>query len=501
MLLKSLASLFCVAGAALLSQAVQAGAVSDVITVNTYLPGHQMAPGVVSSPTGEKLIAWRDETQNTYYLQRIDTAGVLSPNKMLLPFEQATAIATARSGNFIVVSRSQFSAQPGYLINLYDRNGNLISAPIRYSTNPNAAGGVSIAPNGSFVAVYSEPSPLGYTLFMKRYTATGTQIGYAIPIAQTTNGALLGGGGVAFDDAGNMTVTWMNILLSVPDVWMRRFDASGTPTNTPATVHSNTAGTQTGGSIAMNSSGNFVIGWCDNQPNTNIWNAYVQRYNVLGHPVNDPIRLNATDLPREPSLSVAMMDDGSFVATWNTDSAFGAPPGKAAIKARQFRSDGTPAGNEFYVSPPDGDSGEAANVAMDMAGNFVVGWQSYNAVTGYDAKIRAFKMDTLPPTQILINGQTVQGISGATDSWKYFKITVPAGTKNLSVNMTGSQIGDGDVYFRWGGYPTLSKWEIRPALNGNNEAFTVGTPPAGDFYIAIHGYSAYTSNNLTVRYW
>lgn len=196
-----------------------------------------------------------------------------------------------------------------------------------------------------------------------------------------------------------------------------------------------------------------------------------------------------------------MMDDGSFVATWNTDSAFGAPPGKAAIKARQFRSDGTPAGNEFYVSPPDGDSGEAPNVAMDMAGNFVVGWQSYNAVTGYDAKIRAFKMDTLPPTQMLINGQTVQGISGATDSWKYFKITVPAGTRNLSVNMTGSQIGDGDVYFRWGGYPTLSKWEIRPALNGNNEAFTVGTPPAGDFYIAIHGYSAYTSNNLTVRYW
>ncbi|MFZ6676607.1 PPC domain-containing protein [Undibacterium sp. Tian12W] len=498
---KNLASLLCVAGAALLSQTAQAEAVGDAIIVNTYLPGNQLMVSVTANPTGEKVVLWRDETQSTYYVQRVDTAGILSPNKILLQLERAYGIKTTRSGNFAVMSQSQSVPQPGYFVNLYDRNGSLVTSPIRFSSFANAGGAVGMASNGSFAVLYSEYAGSNSTLFLKRYTATGAQIGNAITVAQSTNGAYLGGSDLAIDESGNITVTWMNILSSVPDVWIRRFNASGSPITAPATVHLNTLGTQTGGQIAMNSSGSFIVTWNDNQPNTSIWNSYIQRYNEYGNPVNDAIRVNTTALPREPSFSAAMMDDGSFVAAWNTDDELAVPASKAAIKAKQFKSDGTPVADEFFVSTPNGDGSAASKVAMDLAGNFLVGWHSANASTGYDAKIRAFKMDTLPPTQVLINGQTVQGISGATGSWKYFKITVPAGKSNLSVNMNSTQTGDGDVYFRRGGYPTLNKWDIRPNLNGNNESFTVGTPPAGDFYIAIYGYAAYTSNNLTVSYW
>jgi hypothetical protein len=56
------------------------------------------------------------------------------------------------------------------------------------------------------------------------------------------------------------------------------------------------------------------------------------------------------------------------------------------------------------------------------------------------------------------------------------------------------------MYIRFGAFPSLTAWDYRPYVNGSNEAIAISNPLPGDFYIAIHGRSAYASVGLTASY-
>lgn len=99
----------------------------------------------------------------------------------------------------------------------------------------------------------------------------------------------------------------------------------------------------------------------------------------------------------------------------------------------------------------------------------------------------------------LSNGQTVASLSGAQGSWQYFKITVPSGQTSLAINMSGGS-GDADLYVKLGSQPTSSSYDYRPYLSGNNESVSVTNPAAGDWYIGVYGYSAYSGVSLTATY-
>ncbi|HEV7425232.1 MAG TPA: M4 family metallopeptidase [Thermoanaerobaculia bacterium] len=99
----------------------------------------------------------------------------------------------------------------------------------------------------------------------------------------------------------------------------------------------------------------------------------------------------------------------------------------------------------------------------------------------------------------LTNNQTVTGLSGATNSFTNFKITVPAGQTQLKITMSGGT-GDADLYVKRGAQPTLTVYDYRPYLTGNNETVTVANPVAGDWYISLNGYAAYSGVSLNANY-
>jgi Zn-dependent metalloprotease len=99
----------------------------------------------------------------------------------------------------------------------------------------------------------------------------------------------------------------------------------------------------------------------------------------------------------------------------------------------------------------------------------------------------------------LTNGVTVTGLSGATGSFTNYKITVPAGQTQLKITMSGGT-GDADLYVKRGAQPTLSVYDYRPYLTGNNETVTVTNPVAGDWYISLNGYAAYSGVSLNATY-
>ncbi len=93
----------------------------------------------------------------------------------------------------------------------------------------------------------------------------------------------------------------------------------------------------------------------------------------------------------------------------------------------------------------------------------------------------------------------VTNISGATGSWHYYTVNVPAGATNLKIAISGGS-GDCDLYVKFGSQPTLSSYDYRPYLYGNNESVTVTTPQAGTYYIGLNGYQTYSGVTLTASY-
>ncbi|MEA2327995.1 MAG: bacillolysin [Thermoanaerobaculia bacterium] len=99
----------------------------------------------------------------------------------------------------------------------------------------------------------------------------------------------------------------------------------------------------------------------------------------------------------------------------------------------------------------------------------------------------------------LTNNQTVTGLSGATGSFTNYKITVPAGQTQLKITMSGGT-GDADLYVKLGAQPTSTVYDYRPYLTGNAESVSVTNPAAGDWYISLNGYAAYSGVSLNANY-
>ncbi|MGA9335092.1 MAG: PKD domain-containing protein, partial [Rudaea sp.] len=91
----------------------------------------------------------------------------------------------------------------------------------------------------------------------------------------------------------------------------------------------------------------------------------------------------------------------------------------------------------------------------------------------------------------LQNGVPVTGQSGGTGDQLMYTVVIPAGASNLVIAESGGT-GDADLYVKFGSAPTLSSYDCRPYLYGNNESCTVASPQAGTYYVMLNGYQAFS---------
>jgi vibriolysin len=104
-----------------------------------------------------------------------------------------------------------------------------------------------------------------------------------------------------------------------------------------------------------------------------------------------------------------------------------------------------------------------------------------------------------PPTTPLSNNVPLSSLSGATGSKTYYKLTVPSGQSSLTFTISGGT-GDADMYVKFGAAPTLSTYDCRPYTAGNSETCTFNNPAAGDWYVMLNGYAAYSGVTLNGKY-
>jgi vibriolysin len=139
---------------------------------------------------------------------------------------------------------------------------------------------------------------------------------------------------------------------------------------------------------------------------------------------------------------------------------------------------------------------ETCTFSPPSAGTYYINLHGYAAYSG--VTLKASYSATTGGDPYLTNGVGVTGISGATSSAKYWRIAAPAG-KTLTVKISGGS-GDADLYTRFGSRPTTTTYSCRPYLTGNTETCTTTGTQAGDYYIMLRGYAAYSGVTLIGSY-
>ena len=95
----------------------------------------------------------------------------------------------------------------------------------------------------------------------------------------------------------------------------------------------------------------------------------------------------------------------------------------------------------------------------------------------------------------LASGAAVQNLSGGEGSTRLYRITVPAGATLLDVSTSGGT-GDVDLYVRRGQPPSASGADCASEGDDNTERCTIASPAAGDWYVLVVGFEAFSGLTL-----
>ena len=289
------------------------------------------------------------------------------------------SVATDPAGNFVVVWQSQGDGSGlGVFGRRYDSSGAPQGSEFQVNTftsgtqrNPAVAADGS----GNVIVVWSgNGTPSGFVgLYGQRYSSSGATLGAEFTVS---TGHYEYHPDVAADAAGNFVVVWQDIQDgSSSGVRGQRFDSGGSPVGAQFQVNSTTGGGQGSPSVAISSTGDFVVVWDGDGPSTT--DIFGQRYNSSGTAQGSEFLVNTYTTSFQRLPSVAADSAGNFVVTWQEYSY---PPRN--ISARRFSSSGSPLGAEFKVNTTTpGTQGDPA-VAADPAGNFVVVWDSFASEDG-----------------------------------------------------------------------------------------------------------------------
>ncbi len=155
-----------------------------------------------------------------------------------------------------------------------------------------------------------------------------------------------------------------------------------------ALINSTASVGQTGPSVAMDPSGDYVVAWSQQYSPESAFNYEVDAkiYNSAGVAQGATIKVASANEFAEPS--VAMDANGNFVVAWivlNTSNYY------TEIQAQRFnagarrRGARSPSAATLVKAP----QAEDPKVAMDSAGDFTIAWQGYDT-TGADQSAGVF---------------------------------------------------------------------------------------------------------------
>ena len=192
---------------------------------------------------------------------------------------------------------------------------------------------------------------------------------------------------VAMNGSGDFMVVWEDNSDSSDgsshDIFARGFQPGGCESFDDIAANTLTSGQQDSPSAAMDSDGNFVVVWRDDNDDNGVGQIYARGFNHDGSQSFGYMTVNSVPGGEQRRPVVAMEPNGSFVVVWEDDSSSSDGSGNYDLHARGFHANGAQKFGDIVVNATTG--GQQLNPAIAMApnGDFVVTWEDDNDGNGY----------------------------------------------------------------------------------------------------------------------
>lgn len=211
---------------------------------------------------------------------------------------------------------------------------------------------------------------------------------------------------VAADGLGRFVVVWESHGQdgSSRAVVGRRFDVNGAALGGEFAINTFTAGDQRSPAVAAGDDGAFVVVWESAGQDASGYAVRGRLFDTAGIPVTAEFAVNQFTSGDQSAPRVAIDDSGDFVVVWQSSGQDGAGQG---VRARQFGSNGIPAGGEIALNSYTTSDQDRPDVAVDGAGNFVAVWQSVGSFGG-DASLASVQARIYDATGSPISGPEFQ---------------------------------------------------------------------------------------------
>ncbi|MDL5033340.1 M14 family zinc carboxypeptidase [Pelomonas sp. APW6] len=199
------------------------------------------------------------------------------------------------------------------------------------------------------------------------------------------------------------------------------------------------------------------------------------------------------------AFSAVFLDIGSGGGGQPPQAAFTTSVNGLAVQFTDASTDdGSIATRAWNFGDGSSGSGASASHSYAAAGSYTVQLTvtDNEGLSASTSQLVQLSDDGVP---VLAKGQVVTGLAGATGSWRYWKVAVPAGTTTLTVATSGGS-GDLDLFTRSGAKPTSSTYSCRKQGSTNAETCTLSNPPSGWLYIGVYGYRSYSGAQIKLSY-
>ena len=249
--------------------------------VNTYTTAQQSGPRIASDPAGDYVVVWQSRAQDGsgygIYAQRFNAAGVpqlseFRVNTYTTGDQLSPAVAMDTTGDFVITwSSSQNGVNGGIFAQRYNAAG--VAQGVEFQVNSNStipAGifAVAMDATGEFVVTWAAKNEAGISsgsdIYAQRFNSSGIAEGSQFLVnAYTTLQQQLPS--IAMDAAGDFVITWTSdpevTRGSGSDIYAQQYNSAGVAQGGEVLVNTETSYSQFDPSVAMNSSGAFVVEW------------------------------------------------------------------------------------------------------------------------------------------------------------------------------------------------------------------------------------------------
>ncbi len=329
--------------------------------VNTFLTSSQKEPSVAMDNNGNFVISWESKTQEgeaNYYgvfAQRYNSSGApqiptgcgdtipvcdtntgeFLVNTSTTGNQKNSAVGMDSTGNFVITWEGVATGDTsgGIFAQKYYSDGSPNGSNFlvnTYTGSTQTSPSVSMNSSGVFVIAWAGPgngdsSSLG-GVFAQKYSSDGSTNGTNFKVNSYTTGTQANVS-VSIDGGGNFVVAWSgpgvgdgDVIVTpatVGGIFAQRFLNSGTENGSNFKVNTYITSTQALPSVAMDSSGNFVISW-SGPGSGDSYGIFTQRYNSSGSSVGSNVKVNNYTANNQKNVSIAMDSSSDVIISWHS---------------------------------------------------------------------------------------------------------------------------------------------------------------------------------------